>query len=131
LVASPNFVIHRTAAAPVGADVADPAFTNAAILEATGFQDVAIMWTAAGGADADTLTFRVLFLDERTVGLVPAIATWLRSPPYVRHFQERIVVPVLGARMFVRIDAFSNAALNLQIHAAGVKRVTSEVNRHV
>lgn len=123
LVSAPNFVIHRTVAAPVAADVADPAFTNAAILEASGFEQVSIYWTAVGGADTDTMTFRVLFLDERSVGLVPAIMFWLRSQPYVRHFQERLILPVLGQRVFVRIDAFSNAALNLQIHAAGVKRL--------
>jgi hypothetical protein len=124
LSSAPSFVIHRTVAAPVGADVADPALTNTAILEALDFEQVAIHWTAVGGADVDTMTFRVLFLDERSAALIPAAPIWLRSQPYVRHFQERLILPVIGQRIFVRIDAFSNAALNLQIHAAGVKRLS-------
>jgi len=114
---APAFVTHRgPIAAPVPADVADPAVT--AGLEARGFDQVAIYWTSSGGADTDTMTMRVLALDAVT-------GIWnLCGPPVTRRRNERLIVPNIGARIFVRIDAFSNAAINATIRIAGFTHVT-------
>lgn len=115
---APRWIIHRTVVAPVPADANDPANPVSGV-DTRGFERVAVYWHSLAAADTDTLTCRIMFIDDRLTAAGIPTNVWLKTSARTLRLRERTIVPCLGGRCFVRIDAFSNAAVPCSIMIAG------------
>lgn len=116
LLEAPRFILHRTIALnPLVPDVNDPANpppTNG--IEAAGFEYGVIYWDASAGvaADGETMTFRIIGFDYQQ-------QVWTRIRTVTLRLKERVIVPLLGQAIFVRVDAEATAATQAQIFISG------------
>lgn len=128
LLTSPTFVLHRTIALnPLVPDAADPAITDPDIREGSGFTHASIYWAVSGGAaasDDDTITVRIIGFDEFQ-------QVWTRIRTVVLRVQERVIVPLLGQRIFVRVDAEATTATQAQLFVAGYTGAVEQESDYV
>jgi hypothetical protein len=120
VLGSPFFNLHRTIALnPLVPDAADPLITDVDIRETRGFSHAVIYWQASAGvvaSDDDTMTVRIIGFDEFQ-------QVWTRIRTVVLRVQERVIVPIVGQRLFVRVDAEATTATQGQIMVAGYSGV--------